>query len=294
MTINEAVKNVRDLAYQSNLTEDEEFIFTESLSFLIEKTNDPKYMMELGGYYYEKQNFDLAIKYYEMAALQEYVPAFMGLGYIWYYGRTGEKDYKKAFEYYEKARIKGDPISAYKVADMYKNGYYVEKDYERYKKIITELYDAHKDDISAFSIIPEIYTRLAKIKIEEGKNDQARSLLEEAKETLAERITMNGFFGNFTIMKWLIKDLYKVKDFDPSNFDFYDLYFVLETPHKISFVYDDNKYEIESTLEDGGIVIRFGKTWYRDIDDFMKKANIDGENLSTISYELENFQIEEK
>ena len=294
MTINEALKNVRDLAYQSNLTEDEEFIFTESLSFLIEKTNDPKYMMELGGYYYEKQNFDLAIKYYEMAALQEYVPAYMGLGYIWYYGRTGEKDYKKAFEYYEKARAKGDPISAYKVADMYKNGYYVEKDYERYKKIITELYNEHKDDISAFSIIPEIYTRLAKIKIEEGKNDQARILLEEAKETLAERITMNGFFGNFTIMKWLIKDLYKVKEFDPARFDFYDLYFVLETPHKISFVYDDDKYEVESTLEDGEIVIRFGNTWYRDIDDFMKKANIDGENLSTLYYELENFQIEEK
>ena len=30
----------------------------------------------------------------------------------------------------------GDMVAAYKVADMYKNGYYVEKDYEKYKLII--------------------------------------------------------------------------------------------------------------------------------------------------------------
>lgn len=294
MTIKEALKNVNDIIANQNLTDDEEFIFVESLSFLIEKTNDPQYMMELGGYYYEKQNFDLAIKYYELAALQEYVPAYMGLGYIWYYGRTGENDYKKAFEYYEKARVKGDPISAYKIADMYKNGYYVEKDYEQYKKIITDLYNEHKDDISAFSIVPEIYTRLAKIKIQEGDTDFAIKLLKEAKETLSERITMNAFFGNFTIMKWLINDLYKIKKFDKAYFDFYDLYYVFENSRKISFIYDDVKYEVEAIQEDGIIAIRFNNIWYRDIDDFMKKANIDGKKLSSLYYEFESFQIEEK
>ena len=82
------------------------------------------------------KRFDLALKYYEMAASYDYDEAYECLGYIWYYGRTGERDYKKAFEYFSKMMNKGHLVASYKVADMYKNGYYVEKNMETYKKII--------------------------------------------------------------------------------------------------------------------------------------------------------------
>lgn len=90
-------------------------------------------MMQLGGHYYGIRRFDLALKYYEMAADFEILDAYECLGYIWYYGRTGERDYEKAFKYFQKAADGGDAIAAYKLADMYKNGYFVEKDYEKYK-----------------------------------------------------------------------------------------------------------------------------------------------------------------
>ena len=89
-------------------------------------------MMYLGGYYYEQRQFDLALKYYEMAAECDYDKAYDGLAYIWYYGRTGTKDYKLAFEYFHKLMDKGNLVAMYKIADMYRNGYYVEKSTEKY------------------------------------------------------------------------------------------------------------------------------------------------------------------
>lgn len=293
MTINEANKNRIEFHEIKNPTEDDKFIFIESMEFLIKNTNDTKYMAELAGFYYAMQDFDLAIKYYEMSALQDFPPAYMGLGYIWYYGRTGVKDYKKAFENYEKAMKHGDPIATYKIADMYKNGYYVEKDYEKYKTIIIDLYLNHKNDISVFSIVPEIYTRMANIYIEEGNNDKACKLLLEAKQVLAERISLNGFFGNFTIMEMLIKNLYKIQKIDSKNFDFYDLYYLLESPNTVLFDYEDETYEVESCIEDGFIVVRFNDVWFKTISDFMKKAEIGNTELSSIYYYLENFRIKE-
>ncbi len=87
-----------DRYYQRNVhSEDETFEFTEALSYLITEKNDPRAMMELGGHYYGLRDFDLALKYYDMAAALDYEPANECLGYIWYYGRTGTKDYEKAF-----------------------------------------------------------------------------------------------------------------------------------------------------------------------------------------------------
>ena len=75
-------------------------------------------MMELGGWYYEQRQFDLALKYYEMAAAGKDMQAYKCLGYIWYYGRTGKRDEEKAFRYFEKCMKAGDLQTAYKVADM--------------------------------------------------------------------------------------------------------------------------------------------------------------------------------
>ena len=55
------------------------------------------------------------------------------MGYIWYYGRTGERNYKKAFEYFSTMMEKENLVATCKIADMYKNGYYVEKNQEKYK-----------------------------------------------------------------------------------------------------------------------------------------------------------------
>jgi len=250
-------------------------------------------MMYLGGVYYDMKNFDLALKYYEMAASMDYDEAYECLGYIWYYGRTGERDYKKAFEYFTKMMDKGNLVATYKVADMYKNGYYVDKNMDKYKAIIESLYSKVLDCSNVFDPVPEVFTRLAHIRMEEDRNEEAVELFLRAKDWLAQRIQYNAFFGNLNIMKWLIDDLYGLIEFDEDYFDFFDLYYLLKSPHKISFEYKEKIQNLESVMEGDECTVCFNGKWFRSRDDFFKDALIVGTNikLTSVYRDLYAFEV---
>ena len=97
----------------------------------ISKEN-PNAMTNLGSLYYTgrcgEQNYEKAVKYYTMADKHGERQATENLGYCYYYGRTGEVDYKKAYHYFVKGALDNHLNSLCKIGDMYKNGYYVEKD----------------------------------------------------------------------------------------------------------------------------------------------------------------------
>ena len=293
MTVKEARQIVMSFDDSGKPSDEEVFVYTEALKFLIDEEHDPGTMMQLGGYYYEIKRFDLALKYYEMAASYDYDPAYECLGYIWYYGRTGEKDYKKAFEYFSKMMAKGDPVATYKVADMYKNGYYVEKDQKKYEQIIEDLYPKVKGMTNLFAPVPEVFTRLARIRSSQGNTEEAVNLYLFAKRFLAQRIRANAFFGNLSIMKWLIDDLYKLIEFDKDTFDFYDLYYLLKEPHKVTFLYGDEEQKLESVLEGGECTVCFNGKWFHNIDDFFMDAVLDDFKLTTISEDLYGFRVVE-
>ena len=296
MTEREAKRIMYDFFEMTNPSEEDEFIYTEAMDYLIKTTNNPEYMMSLGGHYYAKKIFDLALKYYEMAETLGYEPAYECLGYIWYYGRTGERDYEKAFKCFSRSAELGNIVSSYKVADMYKNGYFVEKDYEKYKEIIRNLYPKVADmyNRNIYDPIPEIYTRLAKIWVEDGDDEGAIDLYYRAKDFLSQRIKYNNFFGNLNIMKWLIGDLYELIDFDEFEFDLYDLYYVLTKPSKVSFKYDEKLQTIESVEDDDDMGICFNGKWYKGVDEFFAKAVIDDKKLTSIYDELYRFEIIEE
>ena len=289
MTISEAHKIAQDYFDKEAPTEDDFFMLTEALDFLIDATHDSGYMLDLGSVYYGRKDFDQAFKYYEMATEYGNTVAAECLGYVWYYGRTGTKDYKKAFEYFSRGMELGSPISTYKVADMYKNGYYVEKDYEKYKEMIEALYAKYRH--SNKGPLTDIFTRVARIRIEEGKIDEALYLYDRARKLLARMISRNRFFGDMNVMKWTIEDIYRHRKFDKEDFELYDLYYLLNSPHKVTFYYDGDTYEVESLIEDGEVVIRFGDKWYRTVDDFFKKAMIGDMYLTTIYQELLDFEL---
>lgn len=290
MTINEAREIVDKYEYKSVLSDDEEFMLIEAMDFLIEETKDPKWMVRLGGYYYDKKDFDLALKYYEMADSygDEWAPE--GLGYIWYYGRTGEKDYKKAFEYYTRAAKNGSLTSEMKIADMYKNGYYVEKDYDKYVDMIEKLYVKSRK-IGGYGAKVDIFVRLARIRKEQGDNDEALRLLLDAKSMLADELEFNQFFGDLNVMKWLTEDMYTVTEFDRADFDLYDLYYLFREPVMVRFRYEGKEYEIEAVQEDEGVAINFDGKWFKTVDDFFRKAELDGVRLPVLYYRLYGFEV---
>lgn len=291
MTILEAKKICQNYYDITNPKEEDRFLFAEAMDFLIRETKNSDYMVDLGAMYYEQRQFDLALKYYEMAAEYGNCYAISDLGYIWYYGRTGEKNYEKAFYYFDKARQMGDLIAAYKVADMYKNGYYVRQDYEKYKEIIEDLYPKVKNARILGDPLPEVFTRLAKIRTEEGDVKEALRLYDLARDFLSQRIQSHAFFGDLNIMKWMIEDVYKLREFDRENFGLYDLYYLLQSPARIRFTFECEEHEVESVPENGFLSIRFDDKWFRTIDDFFKKAELDGELLTTRYEELLDFEV---
>ena len=145
---------------------------------------------------------------------------------------------------------------------------------------------------NVFDPVPEVFTRLAKIRTSQGKEEEAVDLYLYAKDFLAQRIKHNAFFGNLNIMKWLIDDLYELIEFDEEYFDFFDLYYLLKSPHKISFVYDDKEQKLESVMEGDECNVCFNGKWFHSRDDFFKDACIGNTKLTAIYRDLYGFEVE--
>lgn len=87
---------------------------------------------DLGVLYYGgrvggKPDYVNARKYYEVADRLGYTLASENLAYIFYYGFGTEVNYEKAYLYFSKAALWGRYEASYKIGDMFRNGYYVEK-----------------------------------------------------------------------------------------------------------------------------------------------------------------------
>ena len=139
---------------------------TELFKFEIDMGNDAA-MNDLGAQYYDgnrgfKQDFNLAIEYYKMAAEKGNRQSCENLGYCYYYGRDGEPDYEKAFHYFALGAFDGHLISLYKVGDMYYNGYYVEKNLKEAFYIYTRCLETMTEEAEKNCAGP-IYLRLGKM-----------------------------------------------------------------------------------------------------------------------------------
>lgn len=273
---------------QGHYSEEDFFLFTEAAQFLIRETRNVYYIYWLGAAYEAHKEFKLAYKYFQMAADMIYPDAFESLGYIWYYGRLGETDYKKAFECFSKA--KGILNAEIKIADMYHRGYYVEKDEAKYKDIIESLYKRCKKrddwDHSALCV------RLAEIREQEGNTEEAIKFWREAKRILTILISDYSFFGTYNVLCSAVRHLYKLIPLDTDHLDLYDLYEVLRKPAKVQFTYQKKKYTIEATEEpDGSVAVCFNGKWFRSVEDMMMKAEINGEPLSVNEWQVRNVEV---
>ena len=285
-----AWKTFTDFYKLKNPSDEQVFLYTEAMKYIIETEKDPDVMLSLGGYYYEKKRFDLALRYYEMAASYDLDDAYQCLGYIWYYGRTGHVDYKKAYECFKRGYDKGNVASSYKIADMYKNGYYVEKDPEKYREIIEELYDRVKKDNVPWSHASDIFVRLAAIRADEGKKEEALELYLRAKILLRQQMSWY-FFGQMNVMKNIVKAIHEMVGFDETDFDCFDLIEVFDKPMKVIFRHNHKRYEVESVKDEEGCSVRFVDKWYRSAEDFLERAEIDSKKIVEINMELYGFEV---
>ena len=271
MDFKEAYDIYENYLQNSSFADDEDFfMFTEVVQLLYESTGDAKYMCDLGGAYYERKEFDLARKYYEIATEKGNYYANIGLGYIWYYGRTGECDYKKAFEYF--SSCKGDINAEYKLADMYRTGKYVAKDQAKYEAKIEEIYDLLQHSKDKY-YVPDIYSRLARIRKSQSRFKEEYVLLCNARKVLEYRIIRDNFFGDYSVMKGIIQELHQNEFYRDKQYDIFDLYVLFEKPHKAELIIDGKPQAVSAVEEDGTVVVECNGKWYRSADDFIKNSH---------------------
>ena len=70
-----------------------------------------------------------AVKWYRLAAKQEYAPAQFNLGTMYRNGNGVPKDYPEAVQWYRKAAEQGDAMAQGSLGVMYYNGYGVPIDF---------------------------------------------------------------------------------------------------------------------------------------------------------------------
>ena len=87
---------------------------------------------------------------------------------------------------------------------------------------------------------------------------------------LSSRIGYNPFFGNYSIMQGLIRDLYRLTPLDKNKFDLFDLYEVFREPVTVRFTFEGKQHTIESSREpDGSVAVCFQGKWYRSVNDML-------------------------
>lgn len=290
MTLTDARNNLYDYYDIVSPTEDDEIVYVESLKYLIEKTNDPAIMTELAWFYCDKKQFELELKYLELAAESGFGPAYEELGYMWYYGQHGTVDYAKAFEYYtlgakeDKYGHPGSLWCKYKLADMYRFGCHVEKDEDKYRKMIEEAYEELGEPKYINDPYPEICYRLAGIRVSDGKTDEAVDLLKNARRFMAERLSNEPFWGHIEVMGRIVNMLYELISFNRECMDLYDMFYLSKNPGRYTFKYGRTRYSLEISEDDKSV--GFEGKWYRSFAEFCEKAQIKGNKVTAIYDDL--------
>ena len=294
MTKDEALKFINDSVANGDLQEDDKFIVTEALDYMIRETGEQKYMVYLGEIYLADEHYELARKYFEMASAKKSMSADEYLGMMWSEGLTGEIDYEKAYQYYDSAMIMGSFVGLYKLADMYRYGLYVEEDYDMFCEMIEGAHNFLKDTEWLDRPLPEINLRLAEIRLRDDDMDSAFELLMDAKDFLAERMIHDMYPDDIDKMEEVIGELYQlidIDDMDLSVFELYDMFEILSVPCRFGFTFNGKRHWVESVYEDHEIVVNFEGKWYRSIKGLIKDARIDGVRLTTVPYDLSDGEI---
>ena len=84
---------------------------------------------DIGYKYYQKGNYDKALKIWAVEADEGNKEAFYNIGLLYFFGNGVEKNLPLAFEYCQKAAFMGSPRAQNNLAFMYIKGLGVEKSY---------------------------------------------------------------------------------------------------------------------------------------------------------------------
>ena len=340
MDVNSANQILQMYANQKHheIGQDGEILLMEALYYLMHEKNDPAMMEWLGDIYNEKGRYDLAYKYWNKAVQAGMKAKLCSIGELWFTGKLGTPNYEKAYKCFNiciglvgETEIEEEVLKQYRnysklrIADMYRDGLYLEQNYKKYKDIveiveenieesfdyenesedkITYWYEMDSHWFEALKRLGDIAQRQLEDDepwmYQEGEeNDPAKMFLEyqySAIDCLAISIKETSEYKDkLILMQELIARLYKnvelnLEDLD-EGCDLYDLYHFLDRVAKVYIVWQDKKYLVETKYKNNDLAVYFNDKWYRNLNDFFYKATL-GENIPIVNL-YEEIRLEE-
>lgn len=298
IALDEAWKIVKKYTGKDNLSEEEEYLFADAMDYIVNKSSNDVDIAayNFGSYYMGIERYDCALKYFKMGANLCSGMSCAEIGKIYYYGLTGEVDYEKAYLYLKLADDMHWKNDSYLIADMYRYGQYLEKDYNKYDDMISDLFDLVEEDTNSFHSIPEVFFREAEIILKDEQSEAikaGKAMLFHAEEVLKDRITCK------KDKRTQLRDVKTLRDIQDLLYvevigevlvkDIFDLDLVgrYEIADIMVMEYKGNHYNIMvEKEEDGNYSICFLEKWYRDMRDFIDYAILDGHVIRALFNEL--------
>ena len=277
------------------LTEDEEFIFVETLKQIIKLESSPFNIVLLADYYFQKSKYDLGRKYYEKAIdIEESKPSkyqysiiikqrmYRKLGEIWYFELGNIKqDKNKALYYWKKAEDLED----------LKSRVYIIKfiNLQDYEKQINKLYEKVKFEYEVLKMkvfeLPYVYYSFAKILINKGNITEGVLILNKARKELESDLSWDLTYDNLELLEDIVSMIYKYNKKQELNI--FDLFVLLKEPNVIRFKYKDEVYELNSEKVDNIVAIKFNDYWFKDYKDFLFKVTLNEQSICKLYDEIE-------
>lgn len=141
--------NMEQLLHRSFLNGEVAKVLVEGLRLGISKKCGASACL-LGAFYYDgsfvEQNYESAAELYELGMEWGSVQAMINLGYIYEYGRIGERDYAQAYQYYSlAAALAGESEALNKMGDLLSKGKGVKKGHCMAVRLWKRSWDAAPD-----------------------------------------------------------------------------------------------------------------------------------------------------
>lgn len=259
--------------------------------------------------------YDKVLDYYNKAIKRGYAQANEDLGELYYEGNTPlGKDYKKAFEYFtlaSKTGLEGDGTyespyvdvhfdAKFNLAEMYLEGYYVGKDFNKFTEIINEiakeLDDLYEENAEYYCQF--YYEERSKVTLQLGliclENDDMNGWVDNTRMSadilLSHIITMGDEYDKDDLDTFdrTMDYLYDVVEkHNLTKMDLLDALHYVKTPIKLAFNYYGKKYYIDSSVDkDGQLTILFNKRMtFHSMTEMYEKAKIGKKKFSNIAGE---------
>ncbi|MCU7834900.1 MAG: SEL1-like repeat protein [gamma proteobacterium symbiont of Taylorina sp.] len=138
----------------------------------------------LARYYLNQKNFELAFFWLEKAIKQNYQPAMVDMGYLYYNGNGIKKDFSKAIELLQAAAEKKIMLAQYLMGKIYySGGYGIDKDLSKAKKWFQEAVKSGSFDAKKY---------LMSIAVLKNKLVSQSKINSENEEVVAEKYETTG------------------------------------------------------------------------------------------------------